>query len=106
MFALIQYHVLGLYNGFGDHYTHIVQNQGTNTVGLDLHHDVDGVLETVFSVNGTYSTMLYAEEAIKVIKNHDVTTVSMTDCHECPHMSPLGTKHLTTVDTTLVINVE
>ncbi len=76
-------HALGLYNAGGDHYAHTFQNPGTNDIGLDLHHDIGGVLEPVFSEDGVYSTVLFAEEAVKVIQNHDNSKVSFNKFVHC-----------------------
>ena len=59
-----------MYNGWGDdHYTHVLTEEGLS--GVDLHDDVGDVLTPVFSENGTHSSYLFSQRAIKIIRNHN-----------------------------------
>ena len=72
---LVLIHTAGFYNGWADdHYSHVLTEEEFS--GVDLHDDAGDVLTPVFSENGTYSTQLFSEKAIEIIRNHNSEQVS------------------------------
>lgn len=76
----------GYYNGWIDYYneTHDPQIAGLNYVGYDFH--VNG---TTYKgqKNGSYVTDLFNDEAVRVIKEHDVSNpLLLTVAYSAPHV--------------------
>ncbi|XP_077516111.1 arylsulfatase B-like isoform X1 [Amblyomma americanum] len=74
----------GLYYGHGDYFTHMLDHvQGeTKISGLDFWNGTDPALDA----NGTYSTDLFAEKAVQLIKNLDKSKPQFLYLsHQAPH---------------------
>ena len=55
----------GMYNGMGDYFTHL-SKQG----GYDMHNDVGPNLTVDWSAKGIYSTHLFTDKTIEILKHH------------------------------------
>ena len=56
----------GMYNGMGDYFTHISKQSG-----YDMHNDVGTNLTVDWSAKGIYSTHLFTDKTIEILKHHN-----------------------------------
>ncbi|XP_058832247.1 arylsulfatase B-like [Topomyia yanbarensis] len=65
-----------------DYWDHSLQMSNTSTRGLDMRRD----LEVDFSVNGSYATDLFNNEAVRIIREHDRSSpLFLVLTHLAPH---------------------
>ncbi|XP_050521979.1 arylsulfatase B-like isoform X2 [Daktulosphaira vitifoliae] len=76
----------GLWNGYQDYYTHMVQATFTSFEGFDMRRD----LETDWSSMGKYSTRVFTDEAVNIIRDHNNTKnpLFLYLAHIAPHSGP------------------
>nr|UNO37576.1 GSS2 [Psylliodes laticollis] len=57
----------GYWQGFHDYYTHMNKASWSNEIGYDFRRN----LEVDYNAKGKYSTTLFTNEAVKIIREHD-----------------------------------
>ena len=67
---------IGFVNGMMDYYTHERCDHEFKYCGIDFHDHTQNRQDMVWNTSGTYSTMLFTDRAIDIVKNHDQTKVN------------------------------
>ncbi|XP_022918191.1 arylsulfatase B-like [Onthophagus taurus] len=72
----------GYWQGFHDYYEHTIRATYSNETGYDMRRN----MSVDWDAKGKYSTTLFTEEAVKIIKEHDTTDpLFMYFAHLAPH---------------------
>lgn len=72
----------GYWNGLQDYYNHMVKATYSNMTGYDMRRN----MEVDWEARGKYSTTLFTNEAVKLIKEHDTNKpMFMYLAHLAPH---------------------
>ncbi|XP_028129869.1 arylsulfatase B-like [Diabrotica virgifera virgifera] len=72
----------GYFQGLQDYYTHMTHASFSNEIGYDMRRN----LEVDYDAKGKYSTTLFTNEAVNLIKNHDTKNpMFLYMTHLAPH---------------------
>ncbi|CAH1099210.1 unnamed protein product [Psylliodes chrysocephalus] len=72
----------GYWQGFHDYYTHMNKASWSTEIGYDFRRNLD----VDYDAKGKYSTTLFTNEAVKLIKEHDTTNpMFLYLAHIAPH---------------------